>query len=374
LPDADVWKLSAPPVSWAPFSVESRAALTQVSVFAACVSMGLILRVALSKSSKRLLLQVLACSSGCVALYWVFQVSLKTPYYLARTAGADLGASGIFFGFWLLMGMGLFVEALARAQRGIVPLFVLGVVGNLIGMLFFATALSVAAYSCLAVLLFIYWLIYLAPHVSKSVQLRLFVVSLLAAGAVSVALMCLFPHNPVADKLKAALPLSDYWNALSAMKNIRTETAVQIWQEHPWVGVGADGFYHYVGLSVSAKDWGLIKAGQSYVCNDGLQFLCEYGVLGAGLLLAVVITLMVPVCYRARIEWKYKVPGDNEGRAFLLRLSPIVVASVLATGVCALESLVASPFRSAALLLAWTCVMAAMPAFLPLQSRDVAQR
>ena len=145
---------------------------------------------------------------------------------------------------------------------------------------------------------------------------------------------------------------------------------MEVWQAHPWVGVGVDGFYHFVGLSVSAKDWGLIKNGQEFVYNDGLQFLCEYGVVGAGLFLAALITLLVPVCYRARIAWKYGAKDENDGRVFVLRLSPIVVTGVLATGVCVIESWFVSPFRSAGLLLAWTCVMASMPAFLPSLPRE----
>ena len=370
LSDADLWQLSKPPVPWAPFSVEPRAALTQVSVFSACVLVGVVLRVALSKASVRLLLQVLAGSSGAVALFWVFQACQKVQPYLGLASGLDDSVVGLYFSFWLLLGMGLFIDVLARGQRGSVPLFVLSVGGNLLGMLFFANAPTVMAVTALTVILVVYWLFYLAPYVTKLTQFKLFGVSLLVAAAVVVVLLFLYPHNPVVAKVKAAFPFVDYLNSLSALKSIRAKAAMDIWQEHAWVGVGADGFYHFVGLSVASKDWGLIKTGQEYVYNDGLQFLCEYGVLGAGLLLAALITLLAPVCYRARIAWKYGEKDENDGRIFFLRLSPIVVTGVLATGLCVLESWFASPFRSAGLLLAWTCVMAAMPAFLPAQPHE----
>jgi len=373
LPDADIWQMSKPPVPWAPFSVEPRAALSQLSVFTACVAVGLILRVALSKTAKRLLLQVLAAACGCVALFSVFQASQKVQPYLERTAGLDASAMGIFFGFWLLLGMGLFADMVARDLRGRVLFSAIGIVGNLMGMLFFASALSVVIYIVLTALLFIYWMIYLSPHVSKAAQLKLFIGSLLVAGAISAALMYLCPQNPVAEKLKAAWPVTEYWDSLSSIKKVRADTAIGIWQDHPWVGVGADGFYHFVGLSVDSKDWNLIKTDQAYVYNDNFQFLCEYGVLGGGFLLAAVIVLLMPVCYRARIAWKNKTGGDDDGRVFILRLSPIVVAGVLAAGVCFLESWIVSPFRSAGLLLAWTCVMSVMPAFLPSQTHDGAR-
>ncbi|MBV5333363.1 hypothetical protein JZU54_07510, partial [bacterium] len=108
-----------------------------------------------------------------------------------------------------------------------------------------------------------------------------------------------------------------------------------------------------------------MKADPAYVYNDSLQFLCEFGVLGAGLLLASVITLLVPVCRRARIAWKSGTHDENNGRVYLLRISPIVVTGVLATLVCFVESWIASPFRAHGLLLSWVCVLAVMPAFLP---------
>ena len=327
--------------------------------------MALIVRTALSKTSKRLLLQGLVTISGCLAIIYVVTVCLNIQRYYAQAFGADMSAMGTFFGFWLIMGMGLFADALTLFQRRSFLLLLLGVAGNLVGMLFFASALAVCVYLLLTVLMFVYWMVYLAPHVPRYTQVKVFIVSLLFAAGVGGGLIYLYPKNPVVAKIEAALPVSDYWNMLLATKKIRTAAAMEIWQEHPWVGVGSDGFYHLAGLSVAAKDWALLKIDQACVYNDCLQFLCEYGVLGGGLLLAMVVTLMAPICYRARIAWQYGSNDENEGRIFLLRLSPIVVSGVLATGLCFLESWIASPFRSPGLLLAWTCVMAALPAFLP---------
>jgi len=365
LPDADVWKLSTPRIPWAPFSVEARAAFAQVSLFTACVAVALTLRTALSKTPKRLLLQGLVVISGCLAIAYVVPVCLSIQPDWIQSFGAEVPAMGTFFGFWLLMGMGLFADSMTHSQRRSILLILLGVTGNMMGMLFFASALAVCVYMLLTVLMFFYWMVYLSPHVPKRTQIKLFVVSLLFAISVGVVLIYVYPKNPVVAKIEAALPLSDHFGMLFATKKIRTAAAMEIWQEHPWVGVGSDGFYHVVGLSVAAKDWALMKTDQAYVYNDCLQFLCEYGVLGASLLLAMVVTLIAPVCYRARIAWQYGSKDTNNGQAFLLRLSPIVVSGVLATGVCFIESWVASPFRSPSLLLAWTCVMAALPAFLP---------
>lgn len=374
LPDGDVWQFSQPSVTGVPFSVETRAALAYVSLFSACVVLGLILRVAVSKGAKRLLLQGLTGVSGAVAICAVWQACQGEEPYASLTFAQGAASLGTFFGFWLVLGLGVYVDATARFQRGTRPLFLFGVVGNLLGVLFFASALATAVYGMTAVLLFIYALIYVGPHVAKQVQLKLFLVSLVTVASVVVCLGFVFHGNPVLAKMKAALPADAYWEALSSVKNMRTVAALDIWQDHPWVGVGADGFRHFAGLAVAGKDWALMKNDPSCVYNDSLQFLCEFGVVGFGLLLAAVITLMVPICTRARIAWKYGVGGGNDGRLFLLRLSPIALTGVLATLLCFFESWVANPFRSYGLLLSWTCVMAVLPAFLPARATPAAPR
>ena len=365
LSDADVWQFSPPAVTWLPFCVETQSAFAAVSVFVACVVVGLILRVAVSKGAKRLLLQGLAGVSGVVAVYAVWQACRGGEPYATRALAQGGGSMGSFFGFWLLMGMGVFADALARYQRGTILLFLLGVVGNLMGMLFFASVFALSAYVVLAILLAVYWIVYLGPHVSKQIQLKLFLISLFTAASVTLLLLYAFPGNPVTAKLKAALPVTAYWDTLADIRGVRTTAALNLWQEHPWVGIGQDGFRQFSGLAVADKSWGLLKTDPSNVYNDSLQFLCEFGVLGVGLLLAAVITLLVPVCRRARIAWKSGTHDKNNGRLFLLRISPVVLTGVLATLLCFVESWIASPFRAQGLLMSWICVLAVMPAFLP---------
>ena len=219
----------------------------------------------------------------------------------ALAAGGGLTSVGTFFGFWLMLGIGLFIEARARDSHTPRLLFLLAGGGNLLGMLFFASPLMVVVFSVFSVILLLYGAIYLAPLVSKSVQLKLFVGTLFCVGGIAVSLVYLFPQNPVSAKLGSVWPVDAYWDALSARNSVRAEAAVTVWQQHPWTGVGADGFYHYVALAVKQEQWGLVEQDRALALSDGTQFLCEYGVFGAGLLLAAVIALLIPLCYRARL-------------------------------------------------------------------------
>lgn len=368
LPDANLWQFSAPTLSWAPFSVNTKAALAPFCVFLACVAGCLCLRHAMSQTGKRYLLQVAAGVSGALAFFAVWKASCGGEPYSGYAVNGS-GAVGTFFGLWLTMGMGAFVDALARGQRGSAGLFLLGVFGNLVGMLFFATVLPLFLFSTVAALIFFYWFAYLRKQVSKTVQLKLFLMSFVAIVSVTVALIFVFPKNPVVEKLKAVQDLTAYWQGLSETKELRTSTAMKIWLDHPWVGVGPDGFRQFLGSTISEKEWRLLKTDQACVYNDSVQFLCEYGMLGFSLLVLAVIMLLAPICYRARGVWMQKSLESKASDAFLLRISPLVFVGVLATGLCFLESWFSSPFRSPSVLISWIFVLAMVSGFLPANIR-----
>ena len=365
LEDANLWQFSDPPVKWLPFSVEPRAPLTVLAVFTACVTGAVILRQSVSTAGKRYLLQAAAGVSGCIAFYMVWRAcGGSAPYaVIAKTPFAC--GPGSVFGFWLVLGMGVYADALERQQKGTELFFALAFLGNLLGMLFFASAAALMVYAAVALLLVIYWMIYLNFSVPKPVQLKLFLVTLVIIVSVTLSLVFVFPDNPVVDKVKSVLAWEPFWSALSATKEVRSSAALELWKEHPWAGVGADGFRHYVGMVIEDKSWAVLKADQAYVYNDCLQFLCEFGTLGSGLLVAAVITLMVPICYRLRLAWLRQSEDDKAGRVFILRLSPLVFTGVLATTLIFLESWIANPFHSHPVLLSWVFAMAILPSFLP---------
>lgn len=365
LPGADIWQFSQPSLSWAPFSVEKRDALVNVSMFAASISGCLCLRHAISQAGKRYLLQAAVLLCGCMAFFTVWQACHGVAPYIGYSLGRTGSAFGALFGFWLIMGMGVFVDAVARKQRGFTVFLALGCLCNLIGMFFFAKPLPLILYTVLAVSVFFYWLLYLHLNSPMHVQLKLFVASVVVMASVVVVIFYVFPENPVVEKLKGAVPVATYWHTLAETKELRANVALKIWQDHPWVGCGADGFRQFVGSVVGDKEWRLIKVDQSYVYNDCLQFLCEFGLLGFGLVLSAVVALLVPICYRTRKAWKNGEAGASGGKSVLLKISPLAITGILATGACFLESWFENPLHSPDVLISWSFVLAMLPAFLP---------
>ncbi len=366
MPESDTWQFSAPAVGWLPSGVDGAASRSAAALFAACCVGVTALRQAAGREGKRFLIQTLAAWSGAVALYkvWLAVNGVEPAAALAWVPGA--ANAGSFFGFWLVLGMGAFVDALARQQRGVELLYACAFVGNLVGLLFFAEGFTILLFAGAGLLLLLYWTFYLSGEVTKSVQLRLwlltfFVVACMAAGAAVV-----FKSNPIEKKVGEAVQSAEYWSELLESKRARSDAALNIWQQYPWVGVGANGFQHYVGTVVSGKDWARFKRDQACTRNDALQFLCEYGGVGLGLILAWVVTLLVPILYRLRLAWTSRHDAvDHDSRLFLFKLPPLVVVGLMATVLTFTEGMFGNPLRMPTLFLSVLLVMASLPSFLP---------
>jgi hypothetical protein len=76
---------------------------------------------------------------------------------------------------------------------------------------------------------------------------------------------------------------------------------------------------------------------------DPLQFMVEFGVVGAGLLVVALAELTVPLFG----------PGLNRGAVFTMTCSGLALVAVL--------SLIDLPFRCPAVLWTWTAMLAALP-------------
>lgn len=120
--------------------------------------------------------------------------------------------------------------------------------------------------------------------------------------------------------------------------------AVAVWLEQPWFGVGGWGFKYRVADYIPPEAWkGLMTDGRANVHVDFLQFLAEFGVVGAGLMAGIVVG-MLPAWFR---------PGVKRRALWLL--------GGWGLGLTVVFSLVDIPFRSPAILYTWLAILAAVP-------------
>ena len=104
------------------------------------------------------------------------------------------------------------------------------------------------------------------------------------------------------------------------------------------------------------------------VHNDYLQFLCEHGAVGAGLLLLIVLFLVAPIFrdWGHRVRVAHFVKGAELPHPTALFCVPAVVVGVLAATVCNLIHACGDcVFRSPAVLSQFLLLLAAAEGFLP---------
>lgn len=122
-------------------------------------------------------------------------------------------------------------------------------------------------------------------------------------------------------------------------------TAWSMLKDHPWWGVGGWGFRHLAAFYLPQELWGYVgrNPGRANVHCDPLQFLVEFGLVGAGLMTLAGSALVVPLF----------APGLHRGAVFTMTCSGLILAVVF--------SLIDLTFRCPAVLWTWTALAAALP-------------
>lgn len=117
-------------------------------------------------------------------------------------------------------------------------------------------------------------------------------------------------------------------------------SASQIWATEPWFGVGGWGYRHFLPVYALAGAGKALSRGHANTHNDAMQFLCEFGVVGFGLMLAATLAFAWPLLRRVR--------------GHLTSGLALAVAGLLAV---VFHSLIDLPFRSPGILYAWLAVV-----------------
>ncbi len=117
-------------------------------------------------------------------------------------------------------------------------------------------------------------------------------------------------------------------------------SAAKIWSAEPWFGVGGWGFRHYVSVFVAEEPGRKLSLGYANTHNDFMQFLCEFGVIGFGLMLVALLAYAWPMIRQLRRP-----------------LSPGLVMAIAGLLAVLLHSQIDLPFRSPAILYSWLAVV-----------------
>ena len=193
----------------------------------------------------------------------------------------------------------------------------------------------------------------------------------LALGALGIAILVFAASLFVPDGAQrevGTLETSDVLNRVSGRGQYLTRVATELWKENKLFGCGGWGFAHFSRQKLLPGE-SLQTIGGINVHNDYLQMLAEHGLVGFGLIVAVVVMLVWPIgrlWRRLARETRFMKPKDLPARPVQIFVLPAPLFCIFVAALCTLiHAFGDCPLRSPAILTLFMVALAAMPGFLP---------
>jgi len=348
------WRHTNPPGAWLPWAFrreESRQMLIWFLPFFAAVTC---LRHGLRGGAVRVLYAAMCLNAVVLAIYGlhgltqvVYNPKVMVPPDRFATFTYQNHA-GAFFLLILALASGLAASSAPRTGRK--SCYTLVAVFVVVAMLAAAAAfLSLSRATFLLVICYLIgvgvWIgVTYLPRLGPSGRLQLgMVVIVLVISA--VLLVAGGNRKWMVRELGGLTPSRIKESILSRDRRFQIDAAFRIWLDYPVYGVGGWGYRHLLPLYIDQEDSHRMRSGTANVHSDPIQFLTEFGVLGAGLLLGVLCVTVLPLCQ----------PGACNSRILMFPLTGCLMLTAW--------SCVDLPFRHPAVLYYWGVGLAGSAVF-----------
>jgi O-antigen ligase len=274
--------------------------------------------------------------------------------------------AGAFFCLVSAVNMGLVIRALAMLDEFNHPiLYSITLVLNILGAYLSLCRAAMVLETFLILFALIYGCIYLFPRIGGPG------ITKIIAAAVVIFLCLGYMAVRVGDFSREVKSIGQESaeTVYGGSRELLADAAVKIWQDNPWPGVGGWSFKNYVALYVPKAEWPRLRNsyGMANVHNDLLQFLCEHGAIGGGLIFGIVVTILVHLVWNLiHMKRSFNQLLDKNSSWFG-SLPPTVVLSLVGLACTVVHCTIDLPFRSAAILISWFVILACLPGLIRLR-------
>jgi hypothetical protein len=363
---------------WIPFSINGAEARQLLDWFPPALAALLAVRHGLNRQGRRALLHGLVWTGALLAVFgWIQEWSGTHALYGLTPLPAHFFASfgyenhaGAYFTLLFTISGGLWFqtqmdkEGSKRAWRLLFPLLLnlSGVFGSR-SRASMVLSILILAGGGLACILASWTRLQRAPRIAAIVFAVLIV-------TLSLGIFRYMPQTGACAELATVRPATIFQDAIGD-RLMQYRSAWAMWCDFPVFGVGGWGYRYLLSEYVTPDELHYMKQanGKANVHNDALQFLAEHGLVGFGLMLAVIGVVLHPVVRGMLRAWRTVpvVDWDHPYVPLLLRVPATVYAILLGATATLIQSLIDLPFRSPAILITWTLCLACASAFLPRQ-------
>ena len=188
-----------------------------------------------------------------------------------------------------------------------------------------------------------------------------------------IALIYIFAPTGMSREIKS-VSSREVLDRVSGKGVYHTRVSTAIFKDYPVFGVGFWGYGHLCTEYMTPQELKNIQQnGGANVHNDYLQFLCEFGVVGTGLIFAVFVFLILPVVrdwYRFHRVSKFTRPEEaSTANLAVYSLPPPIFWTFVGAILVAIHAFGDCPLRSGAVMSALLTALASTEGFLP--HRDI---
>ncbi len=373
------WQLRAPPLSGLPACINQREAFLGFFWFMPAWTAILAIRHGLTRRGTLRLLQAVVAVSTILGLISLMQYGLRISVLLWGAPATALrygtfeyaGYAGAFFGMMFFVAGGLLVTSITTSASVVRHrLLFAATLVNLIAATFTLNYGAMIFVWCGGVLGFIYACCYTFHFLTVAERLRYFSVVAVTAGALSFLHVVAYPENALHARTKVLASGEAMSEGVRGERLVLGRAALRIFKAHPLYGAGTWGYRHEIGRFLDDDDWSRIAPAnqQPITCFcDPLQFLCELGLFGVGLLLLASVLLLTPVVRRFYILLRMTTAQSAQIEASRIkRISPVAVSCLFAVCGVWVVSCFDMPFRNPLVLLTWCLLLAILPGLLPI--------
>ena len=243
---------------------------------------------------------------------------------------------------------------------------------------FFAalTTLSRAAIilvSVLAIVFFIHSGISFLREMSRVKRVKALAVAFVVFVVMVLGIMTLTPK--ALQQEVDSLNTTEVLDRVSGRGQYHTRVATEIWKDNFLFGCGGWGYRHLCIPKMTDEELAHIQqVGGINVHNDYLQFLAEHGIIGFGLLVAMVVLLVKPVfsLWRRLVKAARFLPAKQRpARPIQIFALPAPVFAIYGAAVATLiHSFGDCAMRSPAVLTLFFCELAAADGFMPYEKSE----
>ena len=232
---------------------------------------------------------------------------------------------------------------------------------------------SVMLVTALAVLFFIHTFMCLFSKMKKAQRVKATVFSAVVLTLISLCAVTFMP-----DELQKEVNTIDTTGVLDRVTGkgqYHVRVATEIWKKHPIFGVGGWGYKHFCLQYMTDRELRQIQnVGGANVHNDYLQFLVEHGIVGLGLLVAVVLMIVWPIgrVWKNLISaYRFTPPKEQPPQPIQVFVVPAPVFCIMMAAVATLIHCFGDCiFRSPAVLALFLVSLATIDGFLPKIKRN----